>query len=73
MALRFRKIVFHRKIINKIRTANKENSANRFGESCLENSIINFLWDTINHWRAAALSVSTGNQFFYAKLLVKVL
>ena len=46
--LRFQKIVFHCKTINKTRsTKNQENFAHRFGDSYLTNHLVKFLQDTI--------------------------
>ena len=43
MILRFQKIVFHNKIINKTRsTKNQENSAHRFGDNYRANHLVKF-------------------------------
>ena len=46
--LRFRKIVFHNKIINKTRLIkNQENSAHRFEDNYHTNNLVKFLQDRI--------------------------
>ena len=46
--LRFRKIVFHNKIINKTRSIkNQENSAHRFEDNYHTNNLVKFLQDRI--------------------------
>ena len=63
--LRFRKIVLHHKIINKIlMTKKQENSAGRFGENYLINHLVKFLQDKIKPWRVGALRACTNYHFF---------
>ena len=61
------------KIINKTLTRkNQENSFVCFGESYLANHIEKFLPDRMKSYRVGVLRVSTGYNFFYKNLLVKV-
>ena len=54
--LRFRKIVFHNKIINKTRLIkNQENSAHHFEDNYHTNNLVKFLQDRIKPWWVGVL------------------
>ena len=53
-------------------TKNQENSAHHFGDNYLTNHRVRFLQDRIKPWRARALRVWIGYNFFWGKSLVRV-
>ena len=71
--LRFRKIVLHNIILNKMPTTkNQENSIHCFEDKHLTSHPAKILRDRIKPYRVGALRVSIGYNFFYKKHLVKV-
>ena len=54
-------------------TKRQENSTNGFAVNYLKNHLVKVMQDLMKPWRRGGFRVSSGHQFFYTSLIVKVL